>query len=375
MSFFKSLIGFIKYLKLRKLNKGKKSIYIYSESKNYRNHFEDIISILSKKNKYNLIYFTSDVGDRDNFDFKVKPIFIGEGVIRILLFTILSGDMIIMTLSDLGNHELKKSNNCKHYAYLFHSLCSTFKSYTKNAFNNYDLIFANGSHQVKEIRESERLYKLDKKKVLNIGYPYLENLKRKINLNVKKDLILFAPSWLNNKNDLLETKGQIILEELLKSNKICLRPHPQSLIKSKKTINNLIKKFQTNDNFIINTDITDLNAFNRSKALLTDNGGVCMEYYALFNRPFICIDHAEKIHNLDYKDIGVQSIEEIFKKSFGKNIDISSIPTLNIQINQYIKEFSFKKSKLSDFFDSYSIKFKDSSLIVCNEIEKILFSK
>ena len=373
MSFFKSLNGFNKYLKLKHSDKNKKIIYFYSESKNYRNHFEDIISILSRKNKYHLIYLTSDIGDTEYFNSEIKPIFIGDGIIRILLFTILSGDMIIMTLSDLGNHELKKSKNCKYYTYLFHSLCSTFKSYNKKAFNNYDIIFANGSHQINEIKESEKIYNLTEKKVFNIGYPYLENLKRKINLNVKKDLILFAPSWLNNKEDLLEKKGFMIINELLKqNNKVCLRPHPQSLTKSKKTIKNITKQFCQNVNFTINTDITSLNAFDRSKVLLTDNGGVCMEYYTLYKRPFVCINHTEKVHNPDYKEIGEQSIEEKFKNNFGKNINISTISNLNNEINEYINEFSFEREKLDKFFNSYSITFKNSSVMACDKIEKIL---
>ena len=32
-----------------------------------------------------------------------------------------------MTLTDLGNHEIKKSKNCKNYLYIFHSLVSTKK--------------------------------------------------------------------------------------------------------------------------------------------------------------------------------------------------------------------------------------------------------
>ena len=80
-----------------------------------------------------------------------------------IFFTFLKCDIMLMTLTDLDNHEIKKSKNCKNYLYLFHSLCSTFKSYTKNAFDNYDIILANGSHQVKEIRKNEKLFNLKKK--------------------------------------------------------------------------------------------------------------------------------------------------------------------------------------------------------------------
>ena len=239
LSFVKSFQGYKNFLKLK--NKNRKSVYIYSESSSYRNHFEDIIKNLSNLNKYEVRYFTSNLLDNKSFTPDVKPIYIGSGVIRMIFFTFLKCDIMLMTLTDLDNHEIKKSKNCKNYLYLFHSLCSTFKSYTKNAFDNYDIILANGSHQVKEIRKNEKLFNLKKKVIFNIGYPYLENLKRKIHLENKNDTVLFAPSWSNNKNDLLENYGIEIIEILLKDFRVFFRPHPQSFIKSKKTIEKIKK--------------------------------------------------------------------------------------------------------------------------------------
>ena len=64
---------------------------------------------------------------------------------------------MLMTLTDLNNHELKKSKNCKTYAYIFHSLVSAHKTYNKNAFNNYDIIFVNGEYQKKELIKLEEI--------------------------------------------------------------------------------------------------------------------------------------------------------------------------------------------------------------------------
>ena len=72
--------------------------------------------------------------------------------------------MMVMTLTDLGNHHIKRSSKCKNYAYIFHSLVSTHKGYNKKSFNNYDLIFANGEYQKKELEKAEKLYNLKKKK-------------------------------------------------------------------------------------------------------------------------------------------------------------------------------------------------------------------
>ena len=55
----------------------------------------------------------------------------------ILLFS-----RFFLTLTDLDNHYLKKSKNVNKYIYYFHGAGSTFKGYTKKAFDNYDIIYA-----------------------------------------------------------------------------------------------------------------------------------------------------------------------------------------------------------------------------------------
>ena len=80
----------------------------------------------------------------------------------------------------------------------------------------------------------ENVYNLKKKLIFNIGYTYVEYLQKIIDRGKSDNKILFAPSWVNQKNDLIEKYGKKIISELLKIDDVILRPHPQSLIKSKK---------------------------------------------------------------------------------------------------------------------------------------------
>ena len=104
-----------------------------------------------------IIYVTSDISDLNLIDNTIKPIFIGTTFFTTIFFTILNCDIMIMTLTDLGNYHLKKSKNCKYYIYVFHSLISTHLSYGKEAFKNYDIIFANGEYQRKELMKAEEI--------------------------------------------------------------------------------------------------------------------------------------------------------------------------------------------------------------------------
>lgn len=219
MSLFKSLKGYLTYLKISKNNKEKKYVYIYSEGLNYRNYFIEIIKNLHKK-KIEVLYFTSDKKDLELIDENIKPIFIGSGLIRILFFTTLKCEFMLMTLTDLDNHEIKKSKNCKTYAYIFHSLVSAHKTYSKNAFNNYDIIFANGEYQKKELIKLEEINGSKRKKIYITGYSYLEFLKKqKIEKKGVESNILFAPSWSKLSDNLLEKYGSYLINTILKKKK------------------------------------------------------------------------------------------------------------------------------------------------------------
>ena len=108
MSLIKSYKGLVKFFSMKN---DKKNIVFYSESKNYRNCFLELIITLKKNSKHNVIYVTSDLEDLDPIDNDLRPIFIGDNIFRTIFFTTLSCNVMIMTLTDLGNHHLKKSKS------------------------------------------------------------------------------------------------------------------------------------------------------------------------------------------------------------------------------------------------------------------------
>lgn len=363
----KEIKNYYKFLKLEKKNE-KKTIYFYSESANYKNYLVEILYKLNYSKKFRIIYFTSDEQDKSDFD-DIETYFIGKGLIRIIFFTLLKCDLMIMTLTDLNNYEIKKSKNCKNYLYIFHSLMSVFKGYNKNAFNSYDIIFANGEYQKKELKIMEEKYNLNKKLIFNVGYTYLNNLKKKINKKKENNSILFAPSWIKQKNDLIEKYGEKIISELLKINKVILRPHPQSLIKSKNEIDSIVKKFKLNPRFIFNKNLEKIDTLDMSSILVTDNGGMAMEYYILYNRPVISINYLDKVHNEDYKILGLEALEDKFKKEFTKVIEIKDIGKIKEISENYIKNFHFDKNKVDSFLSENGIILEEASE---NAYKKIL---
>ena len=374
MNFLKSLKNYLDYLKTAKAYKDKKCVYIYSEGLNYRNYFIEIINSLNKKN-IKVFYFTSDPKDLELISENTKPIFIGSGFIRILFFTTLKCKFMLMTLTDLNNHEIKRSKTCGSYGYIFHSLVSAHKSYTKNSFNNYDLIFANGEYHKKELIKLEELNKSKKKKIYTTGYSYLDFLtKKKNNYNKFTDNILFAPSWAKYKEDLLEKYGIDIIREVSKKTKITLRVHPQSLIKSKSKITEIEKTFSGNENFKFNRNIFDITPFFESKLLITDNGGIALEYAYINRKPVVFIDYKNKVHNEEFSKINLEPIEDAFRRKFGLVVPTNKIQNLNTIINQTIDKYQKlqKKKEIDDFFNENKIYFQNASDNISKIIEKEL---
>ena len=349
MNFISSFSGYFYFLKKIRLTKNKKVVF-YSESKNYRNYFIDLINALSKRDHVTIIYLTSDINDMDLMEQNIKPIFIGSGIFRLLLFAFLKCDMMIMTLTDLGNHEIIKSKNCKNYLYMFHSLVSTHKTYTHNAFKNFDTILTNGEYQKTELEYCENLFNLPKKRIINTGYIYLEKLKKEKKDNTNPKKILFAPSWNKSNKNLFNDYSYEIIDELIDKNfSITLRTHPELIRTANKKITYLKNKYKNNKNFEINLNISDLNVLNDSLILITDNGGIALEYILVQKKPVLFINYIDKIHNNFYDQIKLEALEEKFKKKFGFIMQVSDLKNINLKIKEAIVNFEKNKNEINNF--------------------------
>lgn len=377
MNFYYAFLGFLNFRKFLNFDKNKKILF-FSESKNYRNYFFSLLKSLETEKNISIIYLTSDINDKENISDKIKTFFIGAGFLRILIFTFIKCEMIIMTLTDLGNHEIKKSKNCKNYVYIFHALVSTHKCYTHTAFDNYDIILCNGEYQEKELRLCEKLFNLKEKKIYNTGYLYFEKLleerKRLAQKDTKKK-ILFAVSWNKNRNNLFDNYAENILRKLVDLNyQVVLRTHPESVKRSYKTLKKISENLQKFNNFKINTDLTNLNPLNESSILITDDGGIALEYLIIYRKPVLYIDHLKKIHNIFFDKIELESLEDQFRQQVGTSMRIADLDNINFFIKKAETDFQSKKGKIDELIFENKIILKNQANNAKNIILKFLFN-
>ena len=350
-NFIKSLINLVNFIKLE--NK-KKEFVFFSESKFYREHFKDLILELKKRDQSNIIFVTMDQDDIKYFKEYVKIFLISNFIILKLFFILLKCRFMIMTLPDLGNHIIK-SKNCDFYVYFYHALGSTHKIYTKEAFKNYEIIFTNGEYQSKELRKAEIKYNFPRKEIVNVGYFFLDHLKKKENLNIKeKNNILFAPSWNYNEKNLFNDYSLLIISKLLTNNfSVTFRPHPEHYKRSKKIIKKIINTYADEKNFTIDKNFSNIKSLEKANILITDNSSIVFEYLLIFKRPIIYINYVDKIHNKSSDQLNLSTIENELKKKFGNIILIDKLNDLPLICSNLVKRSNLNYDSIDEFTNEY----------------------
>ena len=371
LSALKAILGIKQLISIKTK---KKKIFFYSENKNYRGYFLPLIKELKKNLDYKIFYFTSDIKDLENIEEDLCPIYIGERFIRLLFFQLINCDFMIMTLSNIGENQIKKVKTCKNYIYFFHSFCSTHKCYEKFAFKNYDTILTVSDFQNKELEKAENIYNLPKKKIFTVGYFYYEYLKKKIFLNQKIDkYITYAPSWSRDKKNLFKDYSINIISRLLKLGFfVTMRTHPESIKREKKLLLKIKEKFKNESKFKLNINLEDISPFEKSELLITDNGGVGLEYGLIYQKPILYIDYKEKIHNFDYKDLNIEPLEDKFKRKFGFKISVNQLESLKKIISDIKKNFNYQNSGMDSFFKDYNLKEINASVRASKVIKKLI---
>ncbi len=363
-NFFLSLINLIKFISL---DIKKKEFVFYSESRFYRDYYVDLILHLKKISQNNIILITSDKDDINFFKDNIRCYYIKNYFFLSIFFRILNSKFMIMTLTDLGMH-LQKSKLCKYYVYYFHAIASTHKIYTNSAFKNYDIILSNGEYQSKELRLAEEKLNFPKKEIINSGYFFLDNIKKKADLKSKKKRnILFAPSWNYNKENLFDDYSiQIISNLLSKDFIVTLRPHPEHYKRSKNTIYKIKKKFFNNKNFSLDESISNLKSLEKSEILITDCSAIVFEFVLIFKRPIIYIDYQDKIHNSDLNKISIKTIDEEFKNIFGNKLNIKNLKSLSYMCENLINKNNISAELVDSFAKKYMSNLNNTASYAAN---------
>ena len=369
-TFFKEFQGYRAY---KKLPKSYKKVVFYSESFQDWHHLKPLLNALLDDD-IAVTYVTSD--DRDpgllKLSKKYRSIYIGKGFFRILFFQFLRAKLLILTMMDLNNFELKRSMHPVHYVYIFHSLTSTHMVDTEKSFDHYDTIFCAGPHQKKEIELREKNKDLKAKNLVPYGYPRIEKL---IQLSSKpkneKKVILLAPTW--GEQSIINLMGMEICSIILNQGySLILRPHHETIKRSSQLINEIENKYSHLETFRLVREMGDSESLLQSDLLICDWSGTAIEYAFGLEKPVIFIDIPPRVRNPNWREIQSEPLEMSIREKIGRVICPSKLDELPSSISQLLNEDQVSSSLIKSLREEFIYNLSRSEITGREEIKRLL---
>jgi len=331
-------MGFIRHLRdvirFVQLPKEQRRLTFYSEGKNYWPHLEGLVREILARSDIPVCYISSGADDpglllkHPNYQtFKID-----EGFVRNWLFENIETDVMVMTMPDLHQYQVKRSKYKVHYVYVQHSLVSLHMVYRKGAFDHYDTIFCAGPHHLREIRAMEAKYNLPPKNLVEHGYGRLDAIIDESKKRPKKDKpvdapkhVLIAPSW-GQKGTIESGVGEEIVNQLIEQGcQVTFRPHPQTIKFCKDKIDAIVKKHGGNPLFTYEANVVGQDSLHDSDIMISDWSGAALDYAFGLNKPVLFVDVARKVNNPDYEEIAIKPFESYIRTKIGHILELEKI--------------------------------------------------
>ena len=309
------------------LPKNHRQITFYSEGESYWPHLERLLASTLEETDRSVCYLSSSLDDpglRVEHR-RLKTFFIGMGFVRDYLFQNIDTDMMVMTMPDLQNFQVKRSRHPVHYVYVPHSLVSLHMVYRQGAFDHYDTIACAGPHHVQEMQAIVKNHNLPPKNLLSLGYPHLDRLIEEAKTHPRSGqktpsqgkTILVAPSW-GSKGIVESGLGHRLVDELLSlGHQVILRPHPQTIRFASKQVAIIVQQHKGNPAFTFESSVVGQESLHQSDMMVSDWSGAAIEYAFALEKPVIFCDVPRKVNNPDYQEIDQEPIEVSIREKIG----------------------------------------------------------
>jgi hypothetical protein len=338
-SFFTHLSNLVAF---RQLVPGKRQIVFYSEGKTYWVHLSALLQQLLTSSDVGVCYISSG---KDDPGLQIRhpnlsTFLIDEGPIRNWLFENMETDIMVMTMPDLNQFQVKRSRNPVHYVYTQHSLVSFHMVYRPGAFDHFDTIFCSGPHHLVEIQAMEKAAGLPGKNLVRHGYPRLDEILRSRGSapvkNNSRRHILIAPSW--GEHSITDTVAADLIGQLLECDyRITFRPHPQSLKFSAQVIKKIVDLYGGQENFSFESDVTGTNSLLCSDIMISDWSGAALDYAFGLEKPVLFVDVPRKINNPHYQEIDIEPFEVGVRSRIGAVMPPGEISEVNSHIEDLLR--------------------------------------
>lgn len=338
-----------------------KLLVVYAEGSGFYNYFDTTLRYIMDHSKIIIHYVTNDPNDavfQKNLP-NLVPYYISDKRIG-NLFASMDADMVLMSTPNLQTYHVKRSIVRKdiEYVFLFHGISSTMSSDRKGAFDHFDTIFCVGPHHFREIRETEEMYKLKQKKLLEVGYGQLDKLLEDYGKMEKTEndmpMVLIAPS--HQPGCIMESLIHEILESFNgKDYRVVVRPHPQFVKRNPGYMEKLEEQYadRIGPRLQFEYGFTSHASIYSADLLITDWSGTAFEFSFVTKRPSLFINTPMKILNPDYPKYKSPAIEIEFRNIGGVAIEESDVPRISDYASDLLARKNEYSKAITDFMNEY----------------------
>lgn len=338
-----------------------KHLVFYSEGNGFLKYYKGIIDYILGYTNIPIHYITSDLHDEifDIYkgDSQFNAYYIAEHKLITLMLR-LECDVMVMTMPDLDNFHIKRSYIRKDIEYINipHGMDSINLTYRTHSVDHYDTIFCVGKHQKDEIRQTEKVYQLPEKRLIEWGYTLFDQMVKEYSLEKKEHenlikQILIAPSW--QTDNIMDSCINEMLEMLAGTEYyVTVRPHPQYIRHNKEKIDLLKEKFDDN-NIHFQLDFSSNNTVYEADILITDWSSIAYDYAYTTLRPVLFIDTPMKVMNPEYQKIEIIPFNILVRDAIGRHIALENIDTLLEVMGDLIQEKDVYREKIYQYSKEY----------------------
>lgn len=297
-------------------------IVFFAESRQDWHHLAPLVDRLTGLLGRSVCYLTSDAEDfafaRENERLRVYHVPAGWPLM--LAFKALRADLLVLTMMDLGNLQLRRSAHPVHYLYVFHSLGSTHMVDCANSYDHYDTLLCAGPHQMREIQRREEREGLPPKQLIAHGYARLEDLIARAAASTYRRgtplSVLVAPTW--GPQSLLPVCGRALIEVLLEAGfRVIVRPHYETQRQSPEVIRAIRDRFEAHSRFEYVDRMGDVDTLLRSDVLVSDWSAMAIEYSLGLVRPVLFVDVPPRVRNPRYRELDLEPLEVSIRERVG----------------------------------------------------------
>lgn len=359
-----------------------KHLVFYSESSGFYKYYKGIIEYILKNTNIAVHYITSDPNDQvfaiSQSQPRLKPYYIAEKRLITLMMK-LDCDVMVMTMPDIENFHIKRSYVRKdiEYVYVPHCIDSINMTMRTGAVDHYDSVLCVGKHQKEEITNTEAVYGLPHKTLVDWGYTLLDEMCAQYAASAHEDKpgkkILIAPSW--QKDNIVDSCLEEILDTLKgRGYQITVRPHPQEVRLKQAYMEQLEAKYAADRDVEIQTDFSSNSTVFEADLLITDWSGITYEYAFTTLRPVLFIDTPMKVMNPEYEKINTPPINIWMREVIGAVVKPDELEKLPEAVERLLSGRDEYRERIDRFVHEYVYNLGNSGEVgakyIINEIQK-----